>query len=88
MEIKVVEVYFKEPKLVPLQGGGFYYKEPYAPIKAGITVEVDGELLYAKSTLIAEMSRHVPYEQIMRELRHHIMRQVEKRIFNDFNVRS
>lgn len=87
MQLKVVEVYFKEPKMVPVPGGGFYLEKPYAPIEVGITVEVDGERLQIKSQLTAEMAYHIPYEQIMAPLRRGIMQQIEKCLFNDFNVR-
>lgn len=88
MQLKVVEVYFKEPKMVPVQGGGFWLEKPYAPVEAGITVNVDGELLQIKSQLTTEMARQVPYEQVMGALRKGIMQQIEKRLFNDFNVRK
>ena len=88
MQLKVVEVYFKEPKMVPVAGGGFWLEKPYAPIEAGITVEVDGELVSVRSKLSAEMATHVPYEQVMAPLRRGIMQQVEKRLFNDFNIRK
>lgn len=88
MQLKVVEVYFKEPKMVPVSGGGFWLEKPYAPIEAGITVEVDGERLQIKSQLTAEMATHVPYEQVMAALRRGIMQQIEKRLFNDYNIRK
>lgn len=88
MQVKVVEVYFKEPKMVPVSGGGYWLEKPCDNIEAGITVEVDGERLQIKSQMTAEMARYTPYEEVMCALRRDVMQQIEKRLFNDFNVRS
>ena len=89
MDIRVTEVYFKEPEpprssLSILGNSGAEY---FSNVVARLAVNIDGERFTAEQVMSHSAAHRVPYEVIMGGLRRQIMGAVEQKLFGDYNRR-
>jgi hypothetical protein len=61
---------------------------PGTPSIVQLSVLMDGKKLIAQSLVSPEVSKSVPMEYLMGQLRRQIMSCIEQHLFNDFNNRG
>lgn len=85
MEIKILSGTSAEPMPVFSREGSMYFSNLF---EVKMAAEINGKFLEVSQVLSLEEIAKSTHERIIGDLRRALMREIEKRLFNDFNYRT